>query len=217
MKPPLRLLLSLNAFTALAFPTGSAPVLAQEVGVSYSRSFSSHLELPDPEGFETHVLVGLGRSWLGRLSFYRVSDRTSKEGLACAQTAPHYNCRVEEVRTSISLSGLEGGLMRAFMLGPRLRITLGGGASFNLLDGEGRGESGLRADLLVPNGGQTGVLGLLAVALTPYPPVPLRLVSGAKAHWIDFNACSGETPPQYDPFCQSTTFKEVQLGLAFSF
>ncbi len=211
-----RLRLALLAVLLALYPLES-PIASQEVGVSMVAAGSRHQELPSPEGLSAFALVELSPDWLVRVSFQRVSDVTVKEGLVCVSYSPRIGCGPQETRTSTSLSGLRGGILRAFAFGDRLRVGAGGGLSFNQVDTRATGVSGHRADLLHPTGGQLGAFGLLSVAMAPYPAIPVRIVAGLAAHWVDFRACSGETPPQYDPFCTSGAFRELEVGLSYAF
>jgi hypothetical protein len=45
----------------------------------------------------------------------------------------------------------------------------------------------------------------------------VALEGGLNLRWINFAACSGGDPPQYDPFCESDDFQEIQIGLSVPF
>ena len=89
--------------------------------------------------------------------------------------------------------------------------------SFNQVSAESVGESGLDADLLAPNAGQIGYHALLSAAVTPVRGLPVSLTGGISVHWVGFNTCSGNDPPQYDPFCGTSVFREIEAGVAYAF
>ncbi len=191
-----------------------SPALSQELGLFYNGATSNNPEFPRPRGFAAQALMPFNEDWLFRVSFHRMTDDSVKDGMVCRHYVPHVNCRTEKVRTALSLTGLRLGVHRTLHSGDNLRFGAGTGFSFNSLGGEAVGSSGLEADLLVPNGGQIGAFGFLSLALVPYPRVPITFQAGLNAHWVKFNACSGGTPPQYDPFCTPSTFQEWEMGLS---
>jgi hypothetical protein len=164
-----------------------------------------------------HAEMSVRPGWDFWISIHRVSDATDKEGLVCQHYSPHIGCRNEPTHTSLSLSGLRLGALRPIPLDDRIIIRVGGGGSFNVLDGRATGDSGLRADLLIPKGGQIGAFVALLVELAPIPSLPVSLEGGLQIHWVDFSSCSGEVPPQYDPFCKSEAFREIHVGLSIPF
>ena len=94
----------------------------------------------------------------------------------------------------------------------------GGGLSLNHLAIESVGiESDLQADLLAPNAGIVGFAALLTASVMPVSSVPVRLTGGFGVHWVNFDTCSANDPPQYDPFCGMDTVKEIELGLSYAF
>jgi len=196
---------------ALSFP---APAPCQELGVSYTVAGTDNPEFPDPHGFTAHALMALNQDWFFRGSLHRVKNETEKDGRVC-RLVPHIGCKSEETHTSLALSGLRLGVIRSLRFGDKIRVLAGGGFSFNTLSGRSVGVSGLQADLLVPKGGQIGTFGTLSLAMTPYPRVPIAVVGGINAHWVNFNACSGGDPPQHDPFCNPSTFRELEVGLSY--
>ena len=117
----------------------------------------------------------------------------------------------------VSLSGLRGGLLRTFVLARWIRVGVGGGLSFNEVNARSVGENGMKADLLAPNSGHLGYLATAEAQWIPLPGLPFRIDSSLSEHWVDFNTCSGETPPQYDPFCKVGRFTEVEVGASFIF
>ncbi|MFC1662393.1 hypothetical protein ACFL3S_13235, partial [Gemmatimonadota bacterium] len=127
------------------------------------------------------------------------------------------DCQPEMTDTSVTMSGLRGALMRHFDLGGRFRIGAGAGGSFNQIAAEATGVSGRIADLLSPNSGQLGFLVLLSAAVAPVPRIPMRVSGTASGHWVNFRSCSENDPPQYDPFCGTSFFREVELGLSYAF
>jgi hypothetical protein len=103
-------------------------------------------------------------------------------------------------------------------LGEQLRLGLGGGVSFNSLAAKTVGvESGLPADLLAPNAGIIGFSGLITGSVTPVLSVPVKVTGSIGLHWVNFSTCSGNDPPQYDPYCEMELFKEIELGLSYGF
>jgi hypothetical protein len=179
---------------------------------------SDHPELPDPKGFGLASVWEFGGNFMTRLSFHRASDETVKEGIVCDQYSQRINCRPEITETSVSLSGLRGTVLVRVPLGDLVRLGAGGGLSFNHISAETVGTvSDLEADLLAPNAGIIGYNTLLSATVTPLASIPLQLTGGFGIHWVDFNTCSGDDPPQYDPFCGMEPFREIELGLSFSF
>ncbi len=194
------------------------PSLFQELGVFAISARSNQTELPDPRGF------GAAASWefagwlMARLSYQRVSDDTLKPGVVCVQYSQRINCRSEMTETSAVLSGLRGALMGVLPLGDRVRLGAGGGMSLNHLTARSVGvESGLDADLLAPNAGILGFSALLSAALSPVSGIPVRITGGFGVHWVNFNTCSGNDPPQYDPFCGMEPIREIEMGLSYAF
>jgi hypothetical protein len=196
---------------------GQQSSLFQELGLFFTASSSSHPELPSPMGLGGFARWGFGDGWLFRLSYHRSWDETEKIGTVCDQYSQRINCRPEPTRTKVRFSGLRGGLSRALRLGRRAELALGGGLSFNHVDPKATDLSGGPADLLIPNSGQIGYLANASLAIAPLPRIPVLLNAGYTGHWVDFNGCSGEDPPQYDPFCGWATLKEVEMGLSVTF
>jgi len=204
--------------------TGPAPLLAQqpslfqEMGVFAISATSDHRELPSPTGFGGNASWEFAGSLMAQLSYRRVSDDTRKEGVVCDQYSQRINCRPEMTDTSVRFSGLRGSLMWVLPLGDQVRLGAGGGLSFNHVSTETVGmESGLSADLLAPNAGIIGYAALISAAVRPLSKVPVRLVGGFGVHWVSFNTCSANEPPQYDPYCGMDSFREIELGLSYAF
>ena len=194
------------------------PSLFHELGVFAISAHSNHKEIPSPRGFGGAASWKFGGSFLARLSYHRISDDTRKEGIVCDQYSQRINCRSEVTETSVTLSGLRGGLLWALPLGDRVRLRAGGGLSFNHVTAESVGrESGLDADLLAPNAGIIGFTALISAAVTPVSAIPVKLTGGFGVHWVNFNTCSGNEPPQYDPFCGMDSLREIELGLSYAF
>lgn len=192
--------------------------LFQELGGFAVVMSSDHPELPGPKGFGLASVWEFGGNFMARVSFHRASDDTRKEGIVCDQYSQRINCRPEITQTSVSLAGLRGTVMVKVPVGRMVRLGAGGGLSFNHISAEAVGTvSNLEADLLAPNAGIIGYNTLLSAALRPVASVPLQLTGGFGIHWVDFNTCSGNDPPQYDPFCGMQPFREIELGLSFSF
>ena len=214
----IHIILSLAILLPGAFPAqAQEPGLFQELGAFYSISSSNNVELPDPMGFGVYARWEFARGWLFRLSYHRTRDETRKEGIVCDQYSQRINCRLEPTETEVTLSGLRGAVSRAFRLGGWAEIGIGGGLSFNHVNPEAVDLTGWPADMLVPNTGQIGYLASVSATLAPPVNLPILLVGGFTNHWIDFNGCSGEDPPQYDPFCGWEPIREVELGLSFVF
>jgi hypothetical protein len=213
------LLFSLGIPFLSAPPSSSAQEasLFQELGAFYSAASSDHVELPGPTGFGAFARWEVARAWLLRVSFHRSWDETRKDGIVCDQYSQRINCRLEPTKTEVTLSGLRGSISRAVRLGRRAEIGLGGGLSFNHVDPEATDLEGGPADMLVPNTGQIGYLASGSVALAPLGRFPILLVGAFTGHWVKFNGCSGEDPPQYDPFCGWGALKEFELGLSYAF
>jgi len=191
--------------------------LFQEVGFLYTATSSDHPELPSPMGFAGFARWGFGGGWLFRLSYHKSREETFKIGTVCDQYSQRINCRPEPTETEVTFSGLRGGLSRAIRLGRWGELGVGGGLSFNHVDPKATDLTGWPADMLVPNSGQIGYLATASLAVAPLPRVPILLVGGYTGHWVDFNGCSGEDPPQYDPFCGWATLKEIEMGLSVTF
>jgi hypothetical protein len=194
------------------------PSLFQELGGFAILAKSNHVELPSPKGWGAGSSWEFGGSLMARLSYHTVSDETRKKGVVCDQYSQRINCRWEVTQTSVDLSGLRGILMWALPLGDQVRLGAGGGLSFNHVTTETVGiESGLEADLLAPNAGIIGFTTLISAAVTPLSSFPLSLVGSFGVHWVNFKTCSANDPPQYDPYCGRESFREIELGLSYSF
>jgi hypothetical protein len=194
------------------------PSLFQEMGAFHLTVSSDHPELPGPVGFGVQSSWELGGFLMARLSYHRVSEDTRKDGTVCDQYSQRINCRAEVTQTSATLSGVRGALLFRFPFGDVVRLAAGGGLSFNHVNTEAVGiVSNLDADLLAPNAGIIGLTGLVTAAIHPLRSVPLKLTGGLGIHWANFYTCSGNDPPQYDPYCGAERFTEIELGLAFAF
>ena len=189
----------------------------QELGISFLGATTGHPEFPSPLGFTAHGLFRFNPSWFFLVSYGRLSDEQVRTGRVCQHYVPHVGCRNEETTTSLSLSGLNLGALRALHEGQTVRLMGGGGLSFSSLGGEARGVSGLPGDLLIPKGGQIGAFGSLKIGLRPLASLPAMVEGGVNLHWIKFNSCSGAEPPQYDPFCKPDIFQEAEIGISFPF
>jgi len=205
-------------------PAGTSPLasqqpsLFQELGAFAISASSDHPEAPSPRGFGAASWWQLGRHVLGRLSYHRTSDNTVKDGVVCDQYSQRINCRPELTDTDVTLSGLRGTVLGTLVVKDRLRLGAGGGVSFNHVDTEARGVvSGRIADLLAPNAGLIGFSTLVSATLHPFFSLPVRLTGSYGVHWINFNTCSANEPPQYDPYCGKASFKELEMGLSLVF
>ena len=191
--------------------------LFQELGGFFTSSSSHHPELPSPVGFGAFARWGFAGSWLFRLSYHRSWEMTRKMGTVCDNYSQRIHCRPEPTETHVTFTGLRGTFSRTARLARWGEIGLGAGLSFNHVDPESTGPNGLPADMLVPKAGQIGYLANASVAVSPTPRVPVLLVGGYTGHWVSFKGCSGEDPPQYDPFCGWGRFRELELGLSYTF
>ena len=219
-----RTVISFLLVSAGLFSVGPAPLhtqeasLFQELGVFFINGQSNHVELPNPSGMGASSSWEFAGPFIARLSYHRVSDDTRKEGIVCDQYSQRINCRAEITESSAALSGLRGILMWAVPLGEQVRLAAGGGLSFNHVKAEAMGtESGLRADLLAPNAGIIGFSTLISAAVRPVSSVPVRMNVGFGVHWVNFNTCSANDPPQYDPFCGMEAVRELELGVSYVF
>ena len=88
--------------------------------------------------------------------------------------------------------------------------------SFSSLTATTVGESGSDADLNLPLTGQLGVVALLSADVSPLASVPLKLTGTLSRHWVNFNACAS-LEEIYDPFCGVTAYREIAVGLSYSF
>ena len=193
------------------------PSLFQEMGVFFTASRSDHVELPSPMGFGAFARWEVADGWLLRLSFHRSKEHTEKIGTVCDVYSQRINCRPEPTVTDVTFSGLRGAFARALRVGSWAEFSLGGGLSFNSVKPKAVDLSGWMADMLVPNTGQIGYLASLSATLAPLKRIPVMLVGGYTHHWVSFNGCSGEDPPQYDPFCGWGILKEMELGVSYVF
>ncbi len=194
------------------------PGLFQELGAFAISASSDHPEAPSPRGFGAASWWQLGRHLLGRLSYHKVSDNTVKQGVVCDQYSQRINCRTAETDTDVKLSGLRGTLLGTLVVKDRLRLGAGGGVSFNHVETEALGAvSGRVADLLAPNAGIIGFTTLVSATLHPFFSLPVRLSGSYGVHWLNFNTCSANDPPQYDPYCGREAFKELEFGLSLVF
>lgn len=221
MKTPAFLILTgaLGLLVAAPGPLRSQqPSLFQELEAFAITASSDHPELPSPRGFGAASIWEFADHFMARLSYYRVSEDTRKQGVVCDQYSQRINCRAEETDTYARLSGLRGVLMVKHPLGDKVRVGAGGGLSFNHVNTEAEGTvSGLEADLLAPNAGIIGFSALVTARVTPVSTLPLSLGGGIGIHWVNFNTCSGNDPPQYDPYCGMAPFREIELGISYAF
>ncbi len=177
---------------------------------------SSNAELPRPQGFGAFAqldVTGLGF----RLSYTRYSDATSKPGVVCRVYSPRIDCMTEGVDTSVRQGSFRMEVLKLMPLGERVRLGVGGGASFNSLSLTATGESGRLADTSAPSTGQIGGLGTMGLALTPLPSLPLTLRVMYSLHWVRFKGCDDPDDPTsgYAPFCGTDRFRELQVGASF--
>jgi len=191
--------------------------LFQELGLFFTATRSDHVELPSPMGLGAFARWQVADGWLLRLTYQRSKEETRKIGTVCDQYSQRINCRQEPTVTNVTFSGLRGSFARAFRIGGWAEINFGGGMSFNSVKPEAVDLTGWMADMLVPNTGQIGYLASLSATLAPLRRTPVMLVGGYTHHWVSFNGCSGEDPPQYDPFCGWGILKEMEVGLSYAF
>jgi hypothetical protein len=204
-------------FLSPALASAQESSLFQELGVFYTAIRSDHPELPSPVGFGAFARWQIAQGWLFRVSYHRTYEHTEKPGVVCDQYSQRINCRTEPTETDVTFSGVRASLSRALRIGRWAELGLGGGISFNHLKPEAFDLTGWEADMLVPNTGQLGYLASASAALAPFGRIPVLVVGGYTSHWLDFNGCSGEDPPQYDPFCGWATLHEMELGLSYAF
>lgn len=205
------------ALVAVLLASGPSAGAAQELGLSWVHATSPNPELPHPTGFE---VVGQAPhlGWLFRVGYTRYSDDTDKTGTVCRVYSPRIDCGEERVLSSMTLSGVRLGVMRTVDLGPFIRIGGGGGLSFSSITSHAESAAtGARADLLQPNAGHIGYQGLVSLAVTPIPGVPLRLHAGLTEHWVNFHGCADPTDKTsgYAPFCGTDRFQEISVGLTW--
>ncbi len=200
---------------AVAVSGALAPAAsAQEVSLLHVRASSSNAALPHPDGFGLAGEVATG-DWRFGLDLVRYADETVRQGRVCR--SPGVACDVEDVSASASLTDLRAVASRAVHVGPALRLSAGAGVSFGAVSVTATGTSGRRAFLYVPNEGQLGWLGMLAMEVAPLPGVPLRLVGRYAAHWVAFRGCVDPSEPTSGDafFCGNDRFGEVSVGLAW--
>lgn len=204
-------------FTCTTPLQGQKDPLLEEVSAFVIIGDSENPELPNPLGLGVRSTWNISRGWLFRLSLTRVEDQTRKYGVACVSYAPHIACRETMTDNEMALTAMRGSLLRTLVIGRSLRLGFGGGLTFNNLAADSRSDDGARADLLAPNTGQVGFMGLVSAELILHPNLPVRLTGGLTSHLVKFHTCSGATPPQYDPFCKLIWFREGELGLTVPF
>jgi hypothetical protein len=205
------------ALASASLLMASAPAAsAQEIGVSLLWAQSENAELLEPGGVRGFVQWESQSSWLFRLSLQSLSQDSEKEGAVCTVYSPRIGCRAEHVETSASLGTFRLEVMRALRLGEWLRIGAGGGASISSLSATSLGESGNNADLNLPRTAQIGFVALLSADISPVRGIPLKLTGEISRHWVGFNACA-RLEDIYSPFCGLTAYREIAVGLAYSF
>lgn len=213
---PVRSLALTLASASLLLMASAPAAAAQQIGASLLWGQSENAEFLEPGGVRGFVQWEALSSWLFRLSLQSLSQDSEKEGTVCTVYFPRIGCRVEHVETSASLGSFRLEVLRALRLGEWLRIGAGGGMSLSSLTVTSLGESGNNADLNLPRTGQIGYVALLSADIAPVGGVPLKLTGTLSRHWVDFNACAS-MEDIYDPFCGITTYREIAVGLAYSF
>ncbi len=204
------------ALAALLAERSATPLGAQEAGPLFILGQADHPELPNPHGWGAFAAVPLAEWAQLRVSYERVSQNSRGEGLVCTRYAPNLGCAIEATRTESGLGSLRLSLLPTLTLGEFARVGAGGGISFTEVTVRSTGASGRKANLDFPNTGQLGYLALASLTLTPSGALPLRLVGATTAHWINFKNCVSYDQI-YDPFCGTTLFREVSLGVAIGF
>ena len=193
-----------------------SPLNSQELGTHLVRTSSDHVELANPGGFGGYAAVPLFE-WLNlRLAYDRVSNDSKGTGEVCTHYAPNWGCRSEEVETSTSLGNLSLALLPTLRLNDWIKVGLGGGIGLTQIHTESLGVSGREANFEAPKTGQFGYSAMLSLGVTPLPNLPLSLVGSAATHWVGFKSCISYEEI-YDPFCGTTLFRELTVGLAFGF
>lgn len=203
-----------GAIIALGVPAVAA---AQTLGATAVWASSPNAELPHPQGLGVFAQVDAAGFGF-RLSYVRYSDSTRKQGTVCQVYSPRIECGPEDVETLARLGGLRAVVLKTVSLGGLVEFGAGGGLSFNSLTATSVGDSGRRADLLMPNTGQIGGHATATLSVTPVPGVPLRLVGSYALHWVKFRGCASleDRTSGYAPFCGTDRFREVQVGGSFT-
>jgi hypothetical protein len=191
--------------------------LLQDLGLYGKVASTGNREFPSPRALGIRSTWSFGKHWLFTLALERMKDESQKLGTICRIYAPHISCNQAMTYNEMKMTSLRGGLLRTVVLGRLLRLGFGVGFSFNVLNADSRGDNGWKADLLAPKTGQVGYLSLFSAEFIPLPALPLRLTGGLGSHWVHFHTCSGADPPQYDPFCKMSWFKEAEVGLSLAF
>jgi hypothetical protein len=212
---------ALFRLTVLGFVT--APLLldasalsSQEIGGGYLHASSGMTELGGPRGFSGYVQAEVTEWMLLRINHTQLFEDTRKEDRVCLRYEPNMDCSLETVDTSATLRGFRFSLQPIFWVREVVRIGTGGGFSFNSLSIQSLGESGREANLTYPRTGQMGLLAIISFAVKPFYDFPLTLSGSTASHWISFNNCV-TAEELYGPFCGTTRFQELEVGLSLVF
>ena len=202
----------------LSWLLAPSPARAQEFGAGYVWASSNNAEFPTARGGEVEGLFALGQTrWQLQFGLHRIWARTRRESQVCNYYTPPEACQLEDTEEKARLAGFRATLLRPLLAASHVEVKLGAGFSLNsmtILSSVGL-DTHRSGDVYPPSGANAGVSGLLTVELTPVPAAGLAIRLGVLAHWVDFGSCS-VTYHRYDPFCTPATFRELQVGLAFS-
>jgi len=195
-----------------------SPASSQEFEAGYVWAASHNPEFATAKGGELQGLFALGHSrWQLQFGVHRIWAHTRRESLVCRFYTPPVMCQAEGTRDAVRLAGFRAALVRPMLAARHAELRLGAGLSLNsvtILSSTGI-TSHRDGDIYPPSGANGGVFGVLTLNVTPVPGAGLALRVSALAHWVGFGSCS-VTYARYAPFCSPATFREFQVGLAFS-
>jgi hypothetical protein len=211
---------SSGSLLALIIPwlLAPSPARSQEFEAGYVWASSNNEEFPSARGGEVQGLFALGSSkWRLQFGMHRIWAHTQRESLVCAVYEPPNRCGTEETRDKVRLAGFGAALVRPLLAVSHATLKLGVGLSLNsmtILSSTGL-VTHRAGDIYPTSGANAGVFGFLALDFVPVRAAGLAMRLGVLAHWVDFGSCAVDYQ-RYDPFCTPATFREFQLGLAFS-
>jgi len=200
---------------ALALFGAPSALLAQEYGLHGLWTSSSIPEMAAPRGVGFHAWFPAGQHSAIRASLYRQGQSFSREAPVCIQYQPSpVGCRVEQVDTDARLAGatVTGLLRRAFL--PGVEGEVGLGVSLSEVAVQETTVSGRASNLYTQNTAQAGALLHLGTRIHPIRSVPLSLEVSYGHHLKNLKACS-EDAWRFTPFCGTSTFRELRVGLGF--
>lgn len=221
-RPPLRLHARFGGSGCLALVLAFLllPSLAssQEFEAGYVWAASHNAEFPTAKGGEIQGLFRVGRTgWQVQVGLHRIWAHSQRTSSVCRFYTPPFACQTEGTRDKVRLAGFRAAVLRSLVAARLAEVKLGAGFSLNsvtILSSTGI-VSHRPADIYPTSGANAGVFGLLTLSVTPVPSAGLAIRLGALAHWVNFGSCS-EVYDRYDPFCSPATFREFQVGLAYS-